>query len=237
METVNVGIIGGGLMGRETASTFARWCALTDVDVLPQLVAVADSNPDALAWFDRIPSVTQQTGDYRELLANRGVDVVYVAVPHDLHETVYIDVLRAGKDLFAEKPFGIDARAAQAIAETVAATGRFVRCSSEMPFFPGAQRVIEIACSGALGRVLQVTSAFHHSSDLDPDKPGNWKRIAATCGEAGVMNDLGMHVCHIPFRLGWAPQSVYAQLQKGYAQRPDGSGGVLSQTRFDYTCP
>ena len=42
MTSVNIGIIGGGLMGREMASAFARWCALTDVSVRPALVAVAD---------------------------------------------------------------------------------------------------------------------------------------------------------------------------------------------------
>jgi len=103
MKSVNIGIIGGGLMGREMASAFARWCALTDVSVRPVLTAVADLNPATLSWFDCIPSCTQKTTDYKALLANPDVDVVYVAVPHNLHEQLYCDVLAAGKDLFAEK--------------------------------------------------------------------------------------------------------------------------------------
>ena len=69
MRTVKVGIIGGGLMGREMASAFARWCALLDMPVRPELVAVADLNPDARAWFEQIPSVKLLTADYAELLA------------------------------------------------------------------------------------------------------------------------------------------------------------------------
>jgi predicted dehydrogenase len=225
METVRIGIIGGGLMGREMASAFARWCALTDVAVQPTLVAVADLDPAALAWFERIPSCAQRTTDHRSLLANPAVDVVYVAVPHDLHEQVYGDVLAAGKDLFAEKPFGLDLPAARRLLAAVRASGRFVRCSSEMPFFPGAQRAYELARSGAIGRVLEVVAGFHHSSDLDPAKPANWKRRSAACGAGGVLNDLGMHACHIPLRLGWRPRGVFAQLQKGYPRRPDGKGG------------
>ena len=57
MKTVNVGIIGGGLMGREMASAFARWCALEDMPVQPQLVAVADLSDAVLKWFDRITTV------------------------------------------------------------------------------------------------------------------------------------------------------------------------------------
>ncbi len=220
-------------MGREMASAFARWCALTDVTVRPVLTAVADLNPSTLSWFDCIASCTQKTTDYHELLANPELDVVYVAVPHNLHEKLYCDVLAAGKDLFAEKPFGIDLASARRILEAVNKSGRFVRCSSEMPFFPGAQRAFEIAKQGEIGRVLEVVSGFHHSSDLDPSKPANWKRVNATCGEGGVLNDLGMHACHVPLRLGWRPFRLFAQLQKGVPQRPDGKGGLAACDTWD----
>jgi predicted dehydrogenase len=221
METVNVGIIGGGLMGREVASAFARWCAFDEPDLpTPVLVAVADPADRAREWFRKIPSVRLLAADHRELLASPDVDVVYVAVPHHLHRAVYSDVLEAGKDLLAEKPFGIDLAAAEAVAAKAESSGRFVRCSSEFPFFPPAQKVFALAGSSGIGRVLEVNAGFHHASDLDPSKPANWKRQSSACGEIGVMGDLGMHVVHVPLRLGWAPRSVYAQLQKGYPDRP-----------------
>ena len=218
-KTVNIGIIGGGLMGREMASAFARWCALADAPVTPRLTAVADLNPETLEWFDRIPSATLLTGEYKKLLASDTVDVVYVAVPHNLHERIYVDTLEAGKDLLAEKPFGIGLSAAQTIVDAADRTGQFVRCSSEFPFFPGAARAYQMAKEADFGRILEVRAGFLHSSDLDPDKAANWKRMSSTCGEIGVMGDLGMHVAHLPLRLGWDPSRVYAQLQKGYAER------------------
>lgn len=39
------------------------------------------------------------------------------------------------------------------------------------------------------------------------------------------MNDLGLHVAHLPLRLGLRPRSVHAQLQRVYRTRPDGKGG------------
>lgn len=233
MKMVSVGIIGGGLMGREVASAFARWCALLDIDVHPELVAVADPSESAREWFTRIPSVRLRTADYRELLQDDRIEVIYVAVPHQLHEQIYTEVLAAGKDLLAEKPFGIDLASARRIAGQCRSSGRFVRCSSEFPFLPGAQAALAQARSGSLGRPLEVISGFHHSSDLDPSKPANWKRSSATCGEIGVMGDLGMHACHLPLRLGWRPRSVYAQLQKGYPQRPDGKGGTAPCDTWD----
>jgi predicted dehydrogenase len=234
-KTMRVGIIGGGLMGREAASAFGRWFVLdpAKVPVRAELSAVCDVQPGILEWFRNVPGVRLLTRDHRELLASPDVDVVYVAVPHNLHEALYLDVLRAGKDLLAEKPFGIDLPAAERIATECHRSGRFVRCSSEFPFLPGAQRVLESARSGRLGKLLEVRSCFWHASDLDPTKPANWKRQARTCGEIGVMGDLGMHVVHIPFRLGWRPIRVYAQLQKVYGERPDGRGGMAVCDTWD----
>jgi predicted dehydrogenase len=186
-----------------------------------------------LDWFRQIPTVKLLTPDHRQLLASPEVDVVYVAVPHNLHEAIYLDVLAAGKDLLAEKPFGIDLAAARRIRDAAAKSGRFVRCSSEFPFLPGVQRVVEWAQSGAMGKPLEVRSCFWHASDLDPTKAVNWKRQVRTCGAIGVMGDLGMHVVHVPFRLGWFPSRVYAQLQKIYHERPDGKGGMAPCDTWD----
>jgi predicted dehydrogenase len=232
-NTTRIGIIGGGLMGREVASALSRWFVLENFPVHAELTAVCDLAEKQREWFRRIPSVKLLTADYHELLASPDVDVAYVAVPHNMHETIYLDVLKAGKDLLAEKPFGIDLKAARAIADAAKSSGRFVRCSSEFPFLPGAQRAYQIAREGKLGKVLEIHSGFHHSSDLDPTKPANWKRLVKTCGEIGVMGDLGMHAVHVPFRLGWNPKRVYAQLQKIYHERPDGKGGMATCDTWD----
>jgi len=232
-HTTRIGIIGGGLMGREVASALSRWFVLEDFPVHAELTAVCDLAEKQREWFRRIPSVKLLTADYNELLARPDVDVVYVAVPHNMHETIYLDVLKAGKDLLAEKPFGIDLNAARAIADAAKSSGQFVRCSSEFPFLPGAQRAYQIAREGKLGKVLEIHSGFHHSSDLDPTKPANWKRQVKTCGAIGVMGDLGMHAVHVPFRLGWNPKRVYAQLQKIYHERPDGKGGMATCDTWD----
>lgn len=225
MSKVRVGIIGGGLMGREAASAFGRWFALKDFPVQAELYAVCDLNEEILEWYRQIPSVRLLTRDYRELLATAEVDVVYIALPHHLHKDYYLEAINAGKDLLAEKPFGIDLEAALAIQEAADRQGVFVRCSSEMPFLPGPQRVVSEVLSGRLGRIIEVKAGFLHSSDMDPNKPVNWKRQARFCGEIGVMGDLGMHVLHIPLRLGWKPDVVFAQLQKIIERRPDGKGG------------
>lgn len=226
-QRVNVGIIGGGLMGREIAAALRRWPALIDHPADPQLVAACDINPDALQWFSRIESVRLLTTDYQELLADPEVDVVYIAVRHDLHEQMYVDAVRAGKALLAEKPFGIDADAAAAVMRAIGESPEaFVRVSSEMPFFPGAQMAIDYVRSGALGRIIEAKCTFLHSSDRDIAKPVNWKRQKKYCGDAGVLNDLGMHTWHVPLRLGWVPDTLMGIMQDIVTTRPGADGAM-----------
>ena len=232
MKTLKLGIIGGGLMGREVASALGRWCALVDFPVRLELTAVADLVEKTREWFRQIPTVQLITADYHELLRS-DVDLVYVAVPHHLHESIYLDVLRAGKDLFAEKPFGIDLAAARKIRDTALELGRFVRCSSEFPFLPGVQKVYKFLRSADLGEIIEIRSGFWHASDLDATKPINWKRQTQFCGQIGVMGDLGMHAVHLPLRLGYRPKRVYAQLQKIFSTRPDGQGGTAACDTWD----
>ena len=213
-------------MGREAASAFGRWFVLNDFPVNVALKAVCDLSEEVLSWYKAIPTVMLLTTNYKELLAREDIDIVYVALPHNLHKAYYLEVLNAGKDLLAEKPFGIDLDDAITIQEEAKHLGRFVRCSSEMPFLPGPQRVMQEVLSGKLGQIIEIKAGFLHSSDLDPTKPINWKRQNKFCGEIGVMGDLGMHVLHIPLRLGWKPEMVHAQLQKIITERPDGKGGT-----------
>jgi predicted dehydrogenase len=233
LPVIRVGVVGAGLMGREVASAFGRWFALLDCPVRAELTAICDVNASALDWFRQVPTVRHFLTDHHALLALPEIDVVYVAVPHHLHEALYFDVLRAGKDLFAEKPFGVDLSAARRIRDEAAKLGRFVRVSSEFPFLPGAQRALAVVRDAELGKLIEIRSSYLHSSDLDPAKAINWKRQTQYCGEAGVMNDLGLHVAHLPLRLGWKPVSLFARLQKLYTERPDGRGGMAPCDTWD----
>jgi predicted dehydrogenase len=237
MKTVRFGIIGLGLMGREIASAVARWCHLEDFGVRPELTAICDNAPPPgrVDWFKHhFPTIRQFTTDYRELAANPDVDAIYCAVPHHLHAELYTTIIRSGKHLLGEKPFGIDQAANTAILAALRAhPGLVVRSSSEFPFYPAVQRVFQMVESQAFGRIIEAGTGFLHSSDLDPQKPINWKRQIRTNGEYGVMGDLGLHACHFPFRAGWTPRNVRAVLSNIFAQRPDGKGGLAPCETWD----
>lgn len=232
---IGFGIIGCGLMGREFGSVIARWCHLLDQDVTPRLVGVCDANPKMMTWFqENFSTVEIATQDYHELIAAPAVDAIYCAVPHNLHEPFYSDIIRAGKHLLGEKPFGIDLPANARILEVARANPQvLVRGSSEFPFFPGAQKILQFARESRFGTILEVQAGLLHSSDLDPRKPINWKRRVATNGAYGCMGDLGMHAVHIPFRLGWFPRNVRAILSKIVNERPNAEGTMVPCETWD----
>ena len=78
-----------------------------------------------------------------------------------------------------------------------------------------------------------MRSLFLHSSDLDPGKPINWKRVAATNGAYGCMGDLGMHALHLPLRAGWTPANVRAVLSNVVAERPGPDGERVACDTWD----
>ena len=232
---IKFGIIGLGLMGREFASATARWCHLPDLAARPEIVAICDVNDVSFSWYlDNFSSITQATTDYAALLANPDVEAVYCAVPHNLHEQLYCDIIRSGKHLMGEKPFGIDKQANDAINESIRQHPEvLVRCSSEFPFFPAVQFIGSMLENNEFGKIIEVNSGFLHSSDMDTSKPVNWKRRRATNGEYGCMGDLGMHACNMPFRAGWNIANVRALLSDLVPERPDGKGGMTPCDTWD----
>lgn len=225
-QNIRFGVIGLGLMGREFASSLARWCHLLDDSPKPVLSGICDINSANWEWFhSNFNEIVLATEDYHELIASKDIDAVYCAVPHHLHEQIYIDILQAGKHLLGEKPFGIDQTANRHILQVVRENPALVvRCTSQFPYFPAVQRLIRWIRNKRYGRLMEVRCGFHHASDMDLNKPINWKRMVRFNGQYGCMGDLGLHTQHIPFRMGWRPVSVYADLQKIVETRPDASG-------------
>jgi predicted dehydrogenase len=234
-KIVRFGIIGLGLMGREFASSIARWCHLLDNGPVPVLTGICDTNHDLWNWYTtNFPEIEISTTNYKELISSDKVDAIYCAVPHNLHEELYINIINSKKHLLGEKPFGIDKTANDNIMSAVKANSEIVvRCSSEFPYFPACQKLIRWISDKKYGRLIEVRSGFHHSSDMDLKKPINWKRLIEVNGEYGCMGDLGIHTTHVPFRFGWTPVNVFADLQKIAETRPDAKGNIVPCKTWD----
>ncbi len=94
--------------------------------------------------------------DYRELLVSREVDAVIICAPDSAHSTMLEDAVKAGKDVYCEKPMGVEFAEAKAAYLAVKASDRVVQIGtqrrSEGAYIAAARRVQ----SGALGRITRV---------------------------------------------------------------------------------
>jgi predicted dehydrogenase len=235
-KTIRFGLIGLGLMGKEFASASARWCHLLEDLPVPVIKGICNLNNQIdRKWFTgHFPDIELITSDYKDLLSSNSIDAIYCAVPHNLHEEHYIHIINAGKHLLGEKPFGIDLPANEKILKTISENPEvIVRCSSQFVFYPGGRRIMDWIRARKYGRLMEVRSGFYHSSDMDLNKPINWKRRIDTNGEYGCMGDLGFHIHLIPLRMGWFPETVMADLQKIVTQRPDSSGKMIPCETWD----
>lgn len=95
-----------------------------------------------------------------DVLAAPDVDLVYIATPHATHARLAIASLNAGKHVLVEKPLGVNADEARAIARAAEANGRFAMEAMWMKFAPAYIALLEEAGEGTLGDVRGVRAAF-----------------------------------------------------------------------------
>ena len=63
-----------------------------------------------------------------------------------------------------------------------------------------------------MGKIMEVNEGFLHSSDVNFNKPMNWKRTIDINGEYGCIGDLGMNALHITIHSKWIPKRISATL-------------------------
>src|SRR5438874_7797103 len=105
MAKLKTVIFGTGFMGRVHTEGVRR---LGNVEV----VGIAASNAEKARKFADEVSVERSAGDYRELLADPGIDAVHVCTPNALHFPMAKAALEAGKHVLCEKPLALSSEQA-----------------------------------------------------------------------------------------------------------------------------
>jgi predicted dehydrogenase len=99
MKTISVGFIGAGFSAHLHADGLKK---VHGVNL--RLAGVTATRPERAAEFARVYQVENTFGSWRELLADRSVDVVSICVPNALHAEIAVAAARAGKHIICEKP-------------------------------------------------------------------------------------------------------------------------------------
>ena len=146
---------------------------------------------------------------YEELLADPAIDAVVLATPHSLHADQVIAAARARKHVFAEKPFALSLRDAEAAVRACAENELTLAIGYNWRFQPALMEIKSMLGDGRLGKLLHVEGNFCGPSAYRFER-GHWRQSREE-GPAGGMTGRGVHLVDAMICLSGRIESVYAQ--------------------------
>ena len=96
--------------------------------------------------------------NYEDLLANKDIDAVVIAVPDHAHAMIAIAACKAGKDVYLEKPLTFTIKEGQELRKAVRETGRILAVGSQQRSDPNFQHAVNLVQTGALGKITLVNA-------------------------------------------------------------------------------
>ena len=153
-----------------------------------EVAAIASRRPGAAAKAAADLSIPRHHGSYEALLADDGVDAVYVPLPNDAHVPWSLKALDAGKHVLCEKPLALSSAEAQTLADAAAARPELKVMEAFMyRFHPQWVRLKELVDGGAVGELKTIQSFFSYFNR----NPGDIRNDPARGG--GGLMDIGCY--------------------------------------------
>lgn len=138
-----------------------------------RLLAVASRDPAKAAAYAREWGIERAHGSYEALLADPGIDAVYVPLPNHLHAEWTIRAARAGKHVLCEKPLALSVAEVDAVEAAARESGVVVAEGFMYRHHPQTLKVKELVEGGAVGSVRLVRGTF--SFVLDRPNDVRWR--------------------------------------------------------------
>lgn len=217
---LGVGVIGFGWLGQAHSRSLQRIPTLfEDRSYEPRLVACSDA---LAARVDQAVSsfrFARGSTDWRAVVEDRDVDVVFIAAPNMIHGELVEAVAAAGKPVFCEKPVGgtpeLVARAAAAArrAGVISGVGYNYRWA------PLVQYARELIAAGELGDITNYRGRFFSMYGADPLGFNSWRFQLDEAGH-GVTSDLLSHAVDLAHMLIGPITRVTGTVETFITERP-----------------
>ncbi|WP_430383634.1 Gfo/Idh/MocA family protein [Streptomyces sp. P10-4] len=193
VDALGVAVIGFGWMGRVHTQAYARLPHhYPRLPLRPRLITVAEEVPGRAAEAAERFGFASATRDWREVAADPRVRAVSVTAPNFLHREIGVAMAEAGKHLWIEKPVGLTAGDARAVADAVATAGVQGAVGFNYRNAPAVESARELIASGEIGTVTHVRIRLFSDYAAHPDGALTW-RYERERGGSGVLGDLASH--------------------------------------------
>jgi predicted dehydrogenase len=254
-DRIVLGIIGAGGMGRHHMDVFkqqgAEWAAVCDVYGVNRDLGLENASSGATGYTD-----------HRKLLERKDIDAVLITSPDHWHHDHLLDALKAGKDVYCEKPLSWSIEQGADMVDAVRKTDRIVQVGMQRRSSPIVQECKQLVDEGRLGEINLVRAEWYWNRTLSVkpvlESKLDWDRFSGPAGKqpfepvrfrhwryfwafsGGNMTDQGTHLIDVIQWLTGATQPVaahcYGAVYKLHpAETPDTFCAVFEYPKFTCT--
>lgn len=222
-DRINVGFIGLGKMGTGLLKNLINYeiqvVAVCDVDKNRRENAQAIANE----YYKRFPGKgtadCKTYNDLRELIARDDIHAVVIATPDHWHAYPTVAALKAGKDVYCEKPLTHNIHEAITVMETVKQTGRVLQTGSMQRSMTEFRVVCEMVRNGVVGKISHVDCSF--------GGPGRPCDLPEEAMEPGLDWNMWIGPAKMrPYNSVLSPRGVYKHFPKWRRYKEFGGGAV-----------
>jgi predicted dehydrogenase len=239
-KTLNIGLIGGGFMGRTHSNGYNRIRNFfPDLEFTPVLKAVCFRNETKLKAFAEQWGYESTETDWRKLIERDDIDAVDICTPNDTHAEIAIAAAKAGKMILCEKPLARNLKESQVMVDAIEAAGVKNTVWYNYRRIPAVTLAKNIIASGKLGKIYHYRANFLQDWTINENLPQGgealWRMDAAVAG-SGVVGDLLSHCVDTAIWLNGGIKEVSGMTETFVKERMHQLTGKVEQVHIDDAC-
>ncbi len=239
-KKLNIGLIGGGFMGRTHSNGYNRIRNFfPDLEFTPVLKAVCFRNETKLKAFAEQWGYESTETDWRKLIERDDIDAVDICTPNDTHAEIAIAAAKAGKMILCEKPLARNLEESQVMVDAIEAAGVKNTVWYNYRRIPAVTLAKNIIESGKLGRIYHYRANFLQDWTINENLPQGgealWRMDAAVAG-SGVVGDLLSHCVDTAIWLNGGIKEVSGMTETFVKERMHQLTGKVEQVHIDDAC-
>jgi predicted dehydrogenase len=238
-KTLNIGLVGYGLMGRTHANAYRKVSNFFDLPYIPVLKAVCGRDAAKVKAFAANWGFESTETDWRKLIARKDIDAIDIVTPNDSHAEIAIAAAKAGKIILCEKPLALNVDEGERMVEAVEAAGVANTVWYNYRRVPAVTLAKQIIDSGRLGRIFHYRSAFLQDWTINADLPQGgaalWRLDVKSAG-SGVTGDLLAHCIDTALWLNGGITTVTAMTETFVKERKHQLTGKIEKVGIDDAC-
>ncbi|WP_069201745.1 Gfo/Idh/MocA family protein [Bacillus niameyensis] len=200
---VHIGIIGLGAIGQRLIKQFKDHSGVEIIAVCDQVESLLKETADSLGGI-------QAYTDYKDLLADQRVDLVYVAVPPKYHHPIVMDVLKAKKHVLCEKPLANSLDEAYEMMQAAKKAGVIHAINFPLNYEQAATKFANLINQNYIGKLRRIQLTMHF-----PEWPRNWQKNewVGKREQGGFVLEVGVHFIQQIIKIFGEISNIHTQLE------------------------